>query len=151
METMAPELESLRERIDGTASVAALQYGLSEIAERIDESDGRSDALAGRLDEVGAGLALRDRRAAPGVPRRRTRISPPGSTLGIGGTVDSLRASVDEVRDAVAEIAQRPAADVGLAARVDAIASTWRLVPRSLAHLPPCWQSSAGARPAMPN
>ncbi len=121
-ETMAPELETLRARIDGTASVAALQYGLSEIAERIEESDGRSDALAGRLDEVAAGLAsaideLRRASHAAGQDLA-ARIDSSVSA----GAVDTLRASVDDLRATVAEIAQRPSVDEGLNARVAAIA-----------------------------
>ena len=64
VEAMTPELESVRERVDGTASVAAVQYGLSEIAERIDDvapqaarAEAQADALADRVEEIGAGLA----------------------------------------------------------------------------------------------
>ena len=124
-ETMGPELETLRARIDGTASVAALQYGLSEIAERIEDSDGRSEALSGRLDEIAAGLAsaideLRRASQAAGVAHQdlvaRVDSSVPA------GAIDTLRASVDELRGTVTEIAQTPSVDAGLNARIDAIA-----------------------------
>ena len=125
-DTMAPELETLRARIDGTASVAALQYGLSEIAEQIEESDGRSEALALRLDEVAAGLASAIdelRRASHAAGTAHEDLAARLDAAVSAAAVDTLRASVDELRDAVAEIAQRPSADAGLNARVDAIAA----------------------------
>ena len=61
---VTPELDELRDRLEGTASVAAVQYGLSELAGRIDElqpqverTDAQADHVTDRIEEVAAGLA----------------------------------------------------------------------------------------------
>jgi hypothetical protein len=125
-ETMAPELETLRARIDGSASVAALQYGLSEIAERIEESDARSEALEGRLDEIAAGLASAIdelRRASQAAGQAHEDLASRVDSAASAGAIDPLRASVDELRETVAELAQRPSVDPVLNARLDAMAA----------------------------
>ena len=90
VESVTPELESLRESVDGKVSGAALQYGLSELAERIDDllpeverSEARSDAVIARLEEVATGLALRSTSCGGGCscpPQCRTS-SRRGSTV----------------------------------------------------------------------
>ena len=133
VEAVAPELETLRERVDGTASVAAVQYGLSEIAERIDDllpqvqrAETQADAVTERVEEVTAGLA------AAIDELRRMLQSASASQHELEGrlqgtvsteTVGSLHTAIEEVRGAVIELARRPSADPDLPARLDALAA----------------------------
>ena len=133
VETVTPELESLRERVEGTASVAALQYGLSEIAERIDDlrpelerTEARADAVNARLEEVAAGLG-----SAIDEHRRTLQLSSAvqdelAARIDRAVTleaIDALQVTVDETRRSLADLAQRPSGDPDLAARVEGIAA----------------------------
>ena len=126
VETVTPELESVRERVDGTASVAAVQHGLSELAGRIDDvrldverAEGRAEVVAGRVEEVTSSLAaaIDDLRRA----LQASAVAHGELAARLDGTASV--ATIESLQAAVAELAQRPSADPALSARVEALAT----------------------------
>ncbi len=134
-EVVEPELAGLRDVVGASASAAALEHGLAEVAAaidrvvpRVENAESSSAAAESRMDELSVLVAqalAQLRQSAADTATAQAELAGRVADAPTRVAFEALESALVDLRDSVAEIAGHPAADPTL---VDRIGDVARLV-----------------------